>query len=120
MIWSTMCIQVSHTYQTGHKQFYRPVITSVAQLYCIRRYIADLAVSDIDTVWSCVLHSCQLPLSAEGVSALKAAADTCDAAIAFAKNDVANAITEWWTQPAVNAVPWLKCRFRLFFLLHSS
>ncbi|KAL3161909.1 hypothetical protein ABBQ38_008994 [Trebouxia sp. C0009 RCD-2024] len=44
----------------------------------------------------------------EGVSALKAAADTCDAAIAFAKNDVANAITEWWTQPAVNAVPWLK------------
>lgn len=53
-------------------------------------------------------------LSAEGVSALKAAADTCEAATAFARNDVANAITEWWTQPAVSAVPWLKCRFRPF------
>lgn len=49
-------------------------------------------------------------LSAEGVSALKAAADTCKAATAFAKHDIANAVTEWWTQPAVNAVPWVKCK----------
>ena len=55
-------------------------------------------------------------MPAEGVSALKAAADTCHAATAFARNDVGNAVTEWWTQPAVNAVPWLTCGFRLFIL----
>ena len=66
-----------------------------------------------------VMYATQLSTSymlpAEGVPALKAAADTCDAATAFAKDDIANAVTEWWTQPAVDAVPWLKCRFRLFY-----
>lgn len=56
-------------------------------------------------------YSSALPfLCAEGVSALKAAADTCKAATAFAKHEVADAVTEWWTQPAVNAVPWVKCK----------
>lgn len=61
------------------------------------------------------LYAVQLSTSyllfAEGVAALKAAADTCDAATAFARNDIAHALTEWWTQPAVNAAPWLTCTF---------
>lgn len=59
-------------------------------------------------------------LYAEGVSTLKAAADTCKAATAFARHDVANAVTEWWTQPAVNAVPWVKCKSRCHMQLTTS
>lgn len=49
-------------------------------------------------------------VAADGVPALQAAVGTCEAATAFAKEEVASAVSEWWCQPAVDAVPWLKCK----------
>ena len=68
----------------------------------------------------CVYSSALSFLCAEGVSALKGAADTCKAATAFAKHEVANAVTEWWTQPAVDAVPWVTCKSRCHVQLTTS
>lgn len=93
---------------------------------CLCRPLATQLDYLSDPVYKCCLRVCCMTkltgsclsaqpllfLNAEGVSALKAAADTCKAATAFARHDIANAVTEWWTQPAVNAVPWVKCKFR--------
>lgn len=53
-------------------------------------------------------HDIRLFAVAEDIPHLKAVVGTCHSAAAFAENAVADAVTEWWTQPAVHAAPWLK------------
>ena len=40
---------------------------------------------------------------------MQAAAGICKAATGFATQEVANAMSEWWSQPAINAAPWVTC-----------
>ena len=45
---------------------------------------------------------------AEAIPGLKRAVEQCQTAAAFAKGEAEDALREWWTQPAVHAVPWVK------------
>ncbi|DBA85870.1 TPA: HAUS augmin-like complex, subunit 5, variant 2 [Trebouxia sp. C0004] len=44
----------------------------------------------------------------EDMPCLAAVVQSCQSTTAFAKTEVKDAITEWWTQPAVHAVPWVQ------------
>ncbi len=54
--------------------------------------------------------------AAEAIPSLEAAIENCESAAAFAEREVGDAVTEWWTQPAVHAIPWLKRELSLFLL----
>ena len=59
-------------------------------------------------------------LSAESIPRLEAAVQLCAEASEFAKQRVGRAMTEWWSQPAVDALPWDTCRFATVWLLTGS
>ena len=61
--------------------------------------------------------SLKLLAVAEAIPVLNGVGETCGLAAKFAQSDVENAIANWWTQPAVHAVPWVKCKPDLFFIL---
>ncbi|KAL0052387.1 hypothetical protein WJX82_001313 [Trebouxia sp. C0006] len=44
----------------------------------------------------------------EDIPCLEAVVQSCQSATAFAEKEVKDAVTEWWTQPAVHAVPWVQ------------
>ena len=56
---------------------------------------------------------------ADRVPSLKSSVATCQVAAAFAKKEAEDAIQEWWTQPAVHAVPWVKCKSVCFCMCAS-
>lgn len=49
-------------------------------------------------------------MTAESIPSLQATVKLCDEAAAFAGKQVGTAIAEWWTQPAIDALPWQKCK----------
>lgn len=60
---------------------------------------------------------CSLPVifsqwlvASEDIPCLEAVVQSCQSATAFAEKEVKDAVTEWWTQPAVHAVPWVQCK----------
>ena len=48
--------------------------------------------------------------ASEDIPCLEAVVQSCQSATAFAEKEVKDAVTEWWTQPAVHAVPWVQCK----------
>lgn len=50
-------------------------------------------------------------LPAESILSLEATLQLCAEAGEFAKHRVGTAMTEWWSQPAVGALPHDTCRF---------
>ncbi|DBB10310.1 TPA: hypothetical protein ACH3X3_001872 [Trebouxia sp. C0006] len=56
----------------------------------------------------------------EDIPCLEAVVQSCQSATAFAEKEVKDAVTEWWTQPAVHAVPWVQRKRHQSFLLPSA
>ncbi len=59
-------------------------------------------------------------VASEDVPCLEAVVQSCQSATAFAEKQVKDAVTEWWTQPAVHAVPWVQRKRHQSFLLPSA
>ncbi len=47
-------------------------------------------------------------VASEDIPCLEAVVQSCQLATAFAEKEVKDAVTEWWTQSAVHAVPWVQ------------
>ena len=58
-------------------------------------------------------------VASEDIPCLEAVVQSCQSATAFAEKEVKDAVTEWWTQPAVHAVPWVQRKRHQSFLLPS-
>lgn len=55
---------------------------------------------------------------ADTIPSLQSAAALCNTASAFAKSQAEDALKEWWEQPAVRSVPWIKCETVHLLMLH--
>ena len=62
------------------------------------------------TITWCALCFHTSNVAAESVQSLEGAVQLCAEAGEFARQQVGTAMIEWWSQPAIDALPWERCK----------